>query len=198
MIDGDGSYEAEAIPELLQYLPKYDMVIGARKTETGSLLWLRKPTKFVLRKLGEYITHKHIPDLNSGLRAFKKELALNFSKILPDGHSWVSTITIASLAEGFDVKYVPIGYHKRRGKSTFHPVKDTFSYFLLIFKTIMYFKPLRIFFPLALLLIVGGFVRTVYDAKVLMHIKESDVIIVLTGILVLGLGLLADLIVSRK
>jgi hypothetical protein len=62
----------------------------------------------------------------------------------------------------------------------------------------MYFKPLRIFFPLALSLIVGGFVRTVYDAKVLMHIKESDVIIMLTGILVLGLGLLADLIVSRK
>lgn len=198
MIDGDGTYSSKDIPRLLECMDTYDMVIGARKIETGSLSMLRRPAKFIIRKLAEYITRKKIPDLNSGLRAFKKEMALNFFNILPEGHSWVSTLTIASLSNGYDVKYIPIDYYKRKGISTFHPLKDTVNYFFLIFRTIMYFKPLKIFAPLAIIVFISGVARTIYDAKVLLHIKESDVIIVLTSILIGVLGLLADLIVKQR
>ena len=198
MTDGDGTYPVQDIPKLLAFLPKYDMVIGARKIEAGTVPLLRRPVKFILRKLAEYITRKRIPDLNSGLRAFKKDIALRFFNVLPDGHSWVSTITIAFLSNGYDVKYVPIDYYKRKGRSTFHSVRDTSAFFLLIFRTIMYFKPLKVFFPVALVIFIGGIVRTIYDARILHHIKESDVIIVLTGMLVMVLGLLADLIVKTR
>ncbi len=198
MTDGDGTYPVQDIPKLLAFLPKYDMVIGARKIEAGTVPLLRRPVKFILRKLAEYITRKRIPDLNSGLRAFKKDIALKFFGVLPDGHSWVSTITIAFLSNGYDVKYVPIDYYKRKGRSTFHPIKDTSTFFLLIFRTIMYFKPLKVFFPVALVIFIGGVVRTIYDARILHRIKESDVIIVLTGMLVMMLGLLADLIVKTR
>lgn len=198
MVDADGSYPVQDIPRLLEYMNTYDMVIGARRSETGSLPILRRPAKFIIRKLAEYVTRKKIPDLNSGLRAFKKEMALNFFNILPEGHSWVSTLTIASLSNGYDVKYIPIDYYKRKGKSTFHPLKDTANYFFLIFRTIMYFKPLKIFAPIAIIVFISGVARTIYDGKVLLHIKESDVIIVLTGILIGVLGLLADLIVKQR
>ena len=196
MIDGDGTYPANSIPELLSFLPKYDMAIGARKTEAGTSPLFRKPAKWILRKIAEYITRKKIADLNSGLRVFKTEKSLEFFSILTDGHSWVSTITIAFLSSGYDIKYVPIDYHKRIGKSTFHPIKDTANYFLLIFRTIMYFKPLKIFFQDGTILILIGCIRTVYDAKVLSHIKESDIIIIMLSIFILTLGLLADLIIK--
>jgi len=159
---------------------------------------LRRPVKFILRKLAEYVTRKRMPDLNSGLRAFKKDIAMKFLNLLPNGHSWVSTITIAFLSNGYDVKYVPIDYYKRKGKSTIHPIRDTSAFFLLIFRTIMYFKPLRVFLPLAAIILIGGIIRTIYDARILHHVKESDVMIILTGVLTLILGLLADLIVKTR
>jgi len=198
MIDGDGSYSSKDIPVLLDYMGQYDMVIGARKAEAGTLRLLRKPTKWVLRRLAEYISREKIPDLNSGLRAFKKEIALRYFNILPEGHSWISTITIAFLSDNCDVKYVPIDYYRRKGRSTFRPIADTTAYFLLIFRTIMYFKPLRIFAPVAVAIFILGVIRTIYDATILHDIKESDVIIVLASILIGVLGLLADLIVKKS
>ena len=198
MTDADGTYPVKDIPKLLEYFPEYDMVIGARKVEAGTVPWLRRPVKFILRKLAEYVTRKRMPDLNSGLRAFKKDIAMKFLNLLPNGHSWVSTITIAFLSNGYDVKYVPIDYYKRKGKSTIHPIRDTSAFFLLIFRTIMYFKPLRVFLPLAAIILIGGIIRTIYDARILHHVKESDVMIILTGVLTLILGLLADLIVKTR
>ncbi|MCK4353417.1 glycosyltransferase family 2 protein [candidate division WOR-3 bacterium] len=198
MLDGDDSYPANRIPDLLAYLPRYDMAIGARQIEAGSKPWLRIPAKAFIRRLAEYITQKKIPDLNSGLRAFKKKIALQFFNLLPDTHSFVSTLTIALLTNAYDVKYISIDYKKRVGISTFHPIRDTTNYFLLIFRTIMYFKPLRVFLPFGLIIFIGGFIRTVYDARVLHHIKESDVIIMLTSFLIFVLGFLADLIVKLR
>ena len=41
MIDADGTYPAEAIPQLLEYFPMYDQVVGARQTEEGTHRFLR-------------------------------------------------------------------------------------------------------------------------------------------------------------
>jgi len=156
------------------------------------------PVKWFIRKIAEYITGKRIPDLNSGLRAFKKEVVMKFFNVLPEGHSWVSTITIALFSNSYDIKFIPVEYYKRKGKSTFHPIRDTSAYFLLVFRAVMYFKPLKVFFPPGFIIFIGGVARTVYDAKVLHRIKESDIIIILVSIFIMTLGLLADLIVKRS
>ena len=196
MIDADGTYPCEKIPEMLEFLPEYDMVIGARKKESGTLPFLRKPVKWFIKKIAEYIVRKKIPDLNSGLRAFKKSISLQYFNILPDTHSWVSTITIAFLNDNYDVKYIPIDYFKRKGKSTFHPFKDTFTYLLLVIRTILYFRPLKIFFPTGFFILLIGILRTLYNAKFLHDVKESDVMIVMTGVFILVVGFLADMIVK--
>lgn len=194
--DADNTYPNHDIPRLIKEMREYDMVVGWRQKEMGSLPLLRSPVKFVIRKLAEYITRARIPDLNSGFRAFRRDVALRYFNILPQGHSWVSTITVAFLSDNLEVKYIPIDYYPRVGRSKFHPIKDTYTYLMLVFRTVMYFRPLKIFFPLASLILVWGSVRTVYDASVRHRIKESDIMIFLTGLIIFVLGLIADLVVK--
>jgi glycosyltransferase involved in cell wall biosynthesis len=198
VIDGDASYPAHDIPKLLDLMENHDMVIGARTCENGTLKLVRKPVKTVLRLLAGFVAGRRIPDLNSGMRAFRKDVALQYFNILPDGHSWVSTISLAFLTNGYSVKYVPIDYYRRKGKSTFRPIRDSASMALLICTTIMYFRPLRFFLPAGFLLLATGLVRAVYDAKMLYHVKESDIVIVLTAVIIIAIGLLADLIVKMN
>jgi len=195
MTDGDGTYPNQDIPKLVSYIRDYDMVIGARTGKNVQWPLLRRPARWFIRKLASYLIATKIPDLNSGLRVFKKDLARRFFNILPDNHSWVSTITLAFLANGYTVKYVSIDYYKRKGKSTIHPIKDTYNFISLVIRTVMYFNPLRVFLPLTAIILISATIRTLYDALVLHRIKESDIMLFLTGLIIGVLGLLADLIV---
>jgi len=198
MTDGDGSYPNHDIPRLLAHIGEYDMVVGARKRETGSLKLLRTPVKLFVRLLASYLTETRISDLNSGFRAFKKEVAERYLDILPRGHSWVGTITVAFLSDGYTVKYIPIDYYKRKGKSSIHPIRDTWNYFQLVVRTVMYFNPLKVLLPISLVLLSVGGIKLVRDLIVYnFHVPTSTVMIVLTGIQLGALGLLADLIVKR-
>jgi len=199
MTDGDGSYPNHEIPRLLAYIGKYDMVVGARKRETGSLKWLRALVKLSVRLLASYLTGVKIPDLNSGFRAFKKDIAEKFLPILPSTHSWVGTITIAFLSDGYMVKYIPIDYYKRKGKSSIHPIRDAWNYFLLVVRTIMYFNPLKVFLPVALTLIVVGAIKLLRDIIYYrgLYVPGITLMLILTAIQVGAIGLLADLIVKR-
>jgi len=198
MTDGDGTYPNQDIPELLRYIGDYDMVVGARTGKNVQWPLIRRPARWFIRKLASYLIATKIPDLNSGLRVFKKDLARKFFNILPENHSWVSTITLAFLANGYTIKYVPIDYYKRKGKSTIHPIKDTYNFISLVIRTVMYFNPLRVFLPLTTFILIGAIIRTLYDATVLHRIKESDIMLFLTGLIIGVLGLLADLIVRLQ
>jgi len=197
MTDGDGTYPNQDIPRLLEYLPAFDQVMGARTSEQGSFRFLRAPAKWFIRKLACYLTGMDIPDLNSGLRAFKREVMLKFLYLIPDGFSCVSTMTLAFLCNGYTIKYVPIDYYKRIGRSKFHPVTDTYNYLLTVVRMVMYFNPLKIFLPSSLVLFLLGAAKTIYDNFVNQRIRESDVIIVVVSIVIGMMGLLADLIVVQ-
>ena len=198
MTDGDGTYPVQDIPRLLEHILNYDMVVGARVREAGTLRVLRTPAKWFIRTLASYLTETKIPDLNSGLRAFRKTLALRFMHLLPHGHSWVSTITLAHLADDYTVKFVPIDYYPRKGKSSFSPIGDTYNYLSLVVRTVMYFNPIKVLFPIGLLLFAIGLVRQLWWFMFgNMHVLSSNVLLVLAGMNILMMGLLADLIVRR-
>ena len=149
MLDADGSYSPESIPELLRFFPDYDQVNGARTSEQGTHAWLRRPVKWLLRMLANRLSGHRIPDLNTGLKAFKRAEMLRFLWVVPDGFSCVTTMTLAFLTNGRVVKYVPTPYRPRIGRSKFHPVRDTLAYLNTVLRLILYFRPLRIFLPLA-------------------------------------------------
>jgi len=150
--DADMTYPNERIPELVQLLekdPALDQVVGARTSEQGTHKFLRVPAKWFIRKLAEVLTNTEIPDLNSGLRAFRREVALPYLRLLPPGFSCVTTITIAFLSNQHDVRYVPIEYAKRAGTSKFKFVRDAYRYLLQVLRMVMYFNPLKVLMPLA-------------------------------------------------
>jgi glycosyltransferase involved in cell wall biosynthesis len=195
-IDGDGTYPSQEIPRLAALIPQFDMAVGARVREAGTVRWLRAPAKWAIMRLASFIVEQPIPDLNSGLRAFKRSAALKFFGILPEGHSWSSTITLAFLSNGYAVAYTPIDYFTRKGRSSFHPVRDTLNYIKLINRTIMYFRPLRFFAPLTVTLLAIGLVRFLYHAIVFQDVRESDTTLVLTAILVGAVSVTADLVLK--
>lgn len=198
--DGDGTYPNQDIPRLLEAMEQkdLDMVVGARRKEAGTLKVLRLPAKWFIRKLAMFMSGFNIPDLNSGLRAMRKDRFMEFIKLLPWGHSWVSTITLAMLSSGYYVEYVDIDYYPRKGTSTFHPIKDTFGYMTLVIRTITWFNPLKVFMPIIVLLGLGGLAKFIYDMVIHpFYLTSNTVILLLTFLQVLVLGLLADLIARR-
>ncbi len=197
MLDGDGTYEVPAIPRLLEYFPEYDQVNGARTSEEGTYKLLRYCAKWFIRKLAIYLTGYKIPDLNTGLKAFKKDIMLKYLWVIPDGFSCVTTMTLAFLTNGYNVKYIPTKYFKRIGKSKFHPVKDSIKYLNTVFRMIIYFKPLKFFIPLALIILLAAIIKLFYGAiHVSLKVRATEIILSVAAFQVFFFGLLADLIVS--
>ncbi len=200
--DADMTYPNERIPELVDFLrddPSYDQVVGARRTEEGTFKLVRVPAKWVIRRIASYLTNTKIPDLNSGLRAFRREASLPYLPLLPPGFSCVTTLTVAFLSNNLDVAYVPIDYAKRSGKSKFHPFKDAYRYILQVLRMVMYFNPLKVLMPVALWIIGLGGAKLVYD--VIVHdfrITGSTVLVLVTGFQIAALGLIGDLIVRSR
>jgi polyisoprenyl-phosphate glycosyltransferase len=200
--DADMTYPNERIPELVQMLekdPALDQVVGARTTEEGTHKILRVPAKWFIRKLAEQLTNTKIPDLNSGLRAFRRQVALPYMRLLPPGFSCVTTITLAFLSNQHEVRYVPIEYAKRSGTSKFRFVADAYRYILQVLRMVMYFNPLKVLMPVALVLLGLGFAKGIYDTVVHpLHIATDTVLIFMSGLIIASLALLADLIVRSR
>jgi len=198
IIDADGSYPAEMIPELLKYVPKHKMVVGARKGEDVNIPLIRRPAKSILGLLAKYLTEEEIPDLNSGLRVIHKDIVEKNLKIIPNEFSFTTTLTLVALSSGIPIKYIPINYYMRTGKSKIRPFKDTLDFFSLIIRTILFFNPLKIFIPLSLMLFLSSFLVLVFSYLFSPKVMDlTTVILFVAGIQTLSIGLLADLI-DRK
>lgn len=200
IIDADGTYPYTHIPELIKKIHEgdYAMVVGARTTRDVKIPLIRRPAKWFLNRLANYLSGTRIPDLNSGMRAIKKSVVERFIHILPDGFSFTTTITLAMLTNGYRVKYIPIDYHKREGRSKIRPIQDTLNFIQLIIRTILYFNPLRVFIPLSISLVIFAF--SVLIGSYLLFDKPMDVtfgVILMTAVMVMAIGMLADLIDKR-
>lgn len=195
--DADGTYPNDRIIDLVEHLNRNGvaMVIGARPWK--KIQFSRKYTKLFIKMLSEYLVEQKIPDLNSGLRVFKKEIFNQYIYLLPNGFSLTSTLTLLFLSSGHRVHFEPIDYLERVGKSKIRPINDTLNFLQLIFRTALYFNPLRVFLPIALFLFIPGLVIMVVQGILLKNISTISVLLILSGIQILAIGLLADLI-NRK
>ena len=101
--DADGTYPCQYIPEMLERLETADMVVGARIGSNVKIPAIRRPAKWMLNKLANYLTKTNIPDLNSGLRAFRRDVVMQYFAMLPDQFSWTTTITLAMHCDKYAV-----------------------------------------------------------------------------------------------
>ncbi|HHE36495.1 MAG TPA: glycosyltransferase family 2 protein [Candidatus Woesearchaeota archaeon] len=195
--DADGTYPIKDIPRLLEYIPENDMVVGARIGRKVYVPPLRKPAKMILSIVSRIVTGMRIPDLNSGLRVFRKEVAMKFWNFYPNGFSFTTTLTIAMLVNNYNVKYIPINYYKRKGKSSINPLKDFIGFNFLIFRVALNFAPLKFFAPTSITLLVIGIIKGAIDFLNTGKIGIFAAILVLFSVQIFFFGLLADLVNKR-
>lgn len=198
--DADGTYPNERIPDLVAKILENtcDMVVGARVGSNVSIPSLRKPAKWFIRKLAELVASTPIPDLNSGLRIFKRAASITFFNMIPEGFSFTTTITLAMITNGYIIEYLPIEYYPRVGKSKIRPIRDTLNFIQLVLRIALYFAPLKIFIPISAVLIFTAMGWAAFSALVLGRLADaSTAVIFMTGVQVGVLGLLAELLDRR-
>lgn len=190
-IDGDCTYDATDLPHLFEKLDEYDMVVGARHAEKGTLKYLRAPIKRLFKKLASILSRSPIADLNSGIRAMHRDKTIEFLPMLPHGHSWVSTITLCFLASGYSVGFIPTKYFQRTGRSSFKVVRDSYAMLLTIIKTIVYFYPLRVILPVSYLFFFWGLIFLGRD--MLQHdIADTTILMFVMGVITFVFALMSE------
>jgi glycosyltransferase involved in cell wall biosynthesis len=195
--DADGTYPIPRIPDLARELENYDMVVGARTGDTVQIPLVRRPAKWLLTSLANYLSGVEIPDLNSGMRAFKRDIVISYFRMLPSGFSFTTSITLAMLTNDYNVLYVPIDYYHRTGKSKIKPVRDTINFFSLVVRVVLMYRPLRVMTPIALLLVALSAIKVLYDINAYdFHLATSTVVLLTVTFQLIVLGLVADLVVS--
>jgi glycosyltransferase involved in cell wall biosynthesis len=197
--DADETYPHDKIPEMYEYYiqNRLDMLVGSRTGENVSYPFVKKVPKFFLTKLANYISNTTIPDINSGLRIFQKDIALQFFNLYPNGFSFTTTITVAMLCKGYDVEFFPVDYFPRKGRSKISPVKDTLGFFQLLSQIAVFFNPLKFFLPFVGILMVLSSAFIIRDVFFLRNLTQSTVLFPILTVLIFFMGLMADMI-SKK
>ena len=195
--DADGTYPIDRLPELLQAARHADMVVGTRTAEDVTYSKLRSIPKFFLRHWCSFIAGESIPDINSGLRVFRKDVLSRYLRILPDGFSFTTTITLAMLANNHRVVYIPVGYRRRVGNSKIRPIRDTLNFIQLILRTGTYFAPMRVFMPLAIVVGFGCMLSLAYDVIILRDLTDKTLMLLFASLNAGMFALLADMIARR-
>lgn len=195
IIDADGQHNPRDLVRLLEYAEEFDMVIGARRNYASS--WWRWPGKWVLRTLCQYLAKADIPDVNSGLRIFKKHVIQQYMHLCSNKFSFTTSSTLAFLADERDIAYIPIEAAKREQGRSAVTVKTGFRTLLLVLQTVLLFHPFRFFLPINC--VIGG-VALGYLLWDLSHVNISDtaVLLVVTTILVFFFSLISDQIAKLR
>lgn len=197
--DADATYPEDRIVDLLAKVDEgAEMAVGSRTGASVHVPLIRRPAKWALRQLASYLAGVKIPDLNSGLRAFRRDLVMQYLPILPEGFSFTTTITLASLTNHHRVAYIDIDYAHRAGKSKIAPIKDTLRFTALILRTVTYFNPLKVFYPVATVLFLGLCASLWWDIAVEKNLGDKSVALFVALVQVLSIGLIADLIDKKS
>ena len=199
--DADGTYPNARLPELVRLAAREraDMVVGARtiKEEVEYPL-IRKIPKVFLVRWASWLSGQRIPDINSGMRVFRRDSVSRFLGLLPDSFSFTTTITICMLSSRLNVIYVPIGYKARIGQSKIKPVRDTLRFVQLITRTGMYFAPLRVLLPVFVLFALAALASLAWDVFALQNLTDKTVLLFFAAVNTIMFALIADMIQKRS
>ncbi len=192
ILDSDGQHDPKYLEKLISMLNDHDMVIGER--ESGSHQEKRRHKgKKLIKKIGEFLVEQELPDYNSGFRGFDREIILSMLHMMPNGFSFSTTSTMAFLKDGYTIGTFPIHVDERVGrKSNVKFAKDGSKTILLLFRIIMLFNPLKIFFPTSIITFIIGIVWGITGFFIAGKFPNSAILISIMGMFLFFIGLVAD------
>jgi polyisoprenyl-phosphate glycosyltransferase len=197
IIDADGTYPAREIPRIVAELDRgFDLAVGARSGDTVNDSWIKAPLRRLLKFLVEFTSGRRVPDVNSGLRAFRRSAIVPYFPQLCETFSFTTSMTLAYLLTGRFVSYVPITYGERVGTTKVRLLRDTLRTLQYIVQGIVYYNPVKMFLLLSAGALAVGLVAALFCELAGNGVEAFSIAVggVLTAILVFALGLVADLL----
>jgi len=198
LMDADGQHPPAEIPNLLQHIDRYDLVVGAR-TKQSAASWHRNLANGVFNKYASYIVDHKVEDLTSGFRVLNYARFRRFIEVLPNGFSYPSTMTIIFFRSGYTVKYQPFAAPAREGHSKIRPLRDGMRFLLTITRLGVLFVPMKVFLPISATLFLTGVSYMIYRLVTVQRFSGLAGLLVTAAIFVFLMGLIAEQIslVSR-
>lgn len=194
--DADGTYPVERITDLLAEMEKgFDMAVAKRENinqhDSIAKMFFRRLFKGIIN----FTVHGDIQDPNSGLRIFKREMALSYFPFLCNTFSFTTSITILAFGEGRFVRYLPVRYEKRTGKGKVRHFRDSLYAMEIIIQGITFYNPIKFF----ILFSIGIIALVCFPAMVLAVFKMHTLSLyyMIFGSLVsvlVAIGILGDII----
>lgn len=197
IIDGDGQHRPEDAVRLVTRLGEYDLVIGARSTETQATQ-ARRFGNSALNWLASYLTDREIPDLTSGFRGARREHLREFLHLLPNGFSTPTTTTLAFIKAGYNVAFEPVHARQRVGHSKIKLARDGTKFLMIILRIVTIFSPLRIFLPISLASFALGAAYGAWTIATQHHVTNSSVLLIIFAVIVFLVGLISEQISALR
>jgi len=197
IIDGDGQHKPADAIMLTSRLGEYDLVVGARSSETQAGT-RRRLGNAALNNLASFLAEREIPDLTSGFRCARREYLQEFIHLLPNGFSTPTTTTLAFLRAGYNVLFLPIEANPRVGTSKIRLSRDGPKFLLIILRVMTIFSPLRVFVPVAAASFVLGVVYGIWNVLVVDRIPNGAVLLIMLSVVVLLIGLVSEQISALR
>jgi glycosyltransferase involved in cell wall biosynthesis len=202
VIDADGQHDPADIPRLLGHMDHYDMVIATRPDRASQQNAVRWLGNSALNSFGSYLVQMELKDLTSGFRAMRRTVLLDLLHLLPNKFGWPVTTALAFATAGYNIRFEPIAMHKREaGTSTHKLFRNGVSKGLIILRMVTLFSPLRVFFPIFLLLealALAAYFWSIANGDRWLHIPPSTGIFFLGGIIIFLFGLISEQIASLR
>lgn len=195
-MDADGQHNPDDIPRLIEKLEDgYDMVVGARQTDTHTSLG-RRLANSIYNRLASVMTGHRIDDLTSGFRAARARHFRRFLYLLPNGFSYPTTSTMAFFRSGLPVGYISIRAQQREGKSHIRIFHDGFRFFLIILKIGALFSPMRLFLPISATLFVVGLTYYCYTYINFGRFTNMSALLFISSLITFLIGILSEQVSS--
>lgn len=196
IVDADGSYPIEDIPLLVREMEKgFDMVVGARANSHEIDRFTKRIFRWLFKRIVRILNDSRIQDPNSGFRIFRREIVMRLSPFLCGTFSFTTSLTILTTGLYYFVKFVPVQYAKREGKSKVKHFRDSIRAMQFILQGVMFFNPIKFFLLLALWNVV--FVCVPAIAIAMLHHPTLSLYYMIFGTalsLMIGMGGLGDII----
>jgi glycosyltransferase involved in cell wall biosynthesis len=194
--DADGTYPVAEFPLLLKHVPAFDMVVGSRTGSSFRGGVFKRIGRMFFKHFSQFVTGRRIPDINSGMRVFRRDFVLSQMNLISSGFSFTTTLTLSMMLEGQFVKYEPISYYPRIGRSHVRYLRDTLRATQIIVQAVLWYNPVKLF----LLYAIAGFLVSLLLALAVVWLCAYTTALVLlwaglmSGIVLIAIGSLGYIV----
>jgi glycosyltransferase involved in cell wall biosynthesis len=190
--DADNEHKVSDLLEMLELIERDHLVAVIAERRHPGPSPIRKWGKWLIRSVARTLSARPPRDFNCGLRVFRRDVITRYLPLLPNGFSASVTSTMLLIERQYPFASHMIETNPRIGSSKVR-LNDGFFAIMVVLRTIMMFAPMRIFLRFGALLGLGG---AAYGLGVWyvngLGIPASAVLVMLSGVVLILVGLLAD------